>query len=471
MKERYRTFFKRICFQMNKKQFLFFKYLALFKRFHGDFYKISAILSPVPILFCILFPRPSFSQNPCSDFFPSSSLSSGRPLVKPVRTEAFRAYDEAVKAGYRSFLHIAPVAVGRSLVLSRALLRRIKNMEPGKKIIFVTVNRIHLVNQISSAIETLIRSKNLPPVRLINWNNKKEDSDNSVMLFLREVRAAVNRETDTPTVFFITSQSLKLMWDGLREKDSDLHRDLVSSLESLFLDGVRHYSASQTGRFLENLVDESGAFLFGSTATSVNLGVRLMDLFEVSYRGHEKVEYEIFVSRVLEAVEKGELDSNSIVKTYSQWQKNHPDMPSNPFLYYRGQFPGWTKLFGREKVEYEIFVSRVLEAVEKGELDSFRIKETYPQWEKNHPDMPSNPFLYYRGQFPGWTKLFGREKVEYEIFVSRVLEAVEKGELDSFRIKKTYFQWQKNHPDIPPNPYSYYRGQFPGWRKLLGRKK
>ena len=836
---------------MNKKQFLFsnkdpIKKSGFFKKFHRNFYKISAILPLVPILFCILFPRPSFSNNLCSDFFPRtavppdskifkdllvrelttvlkkeqthelparlkdcgpgclelesnssslvfpsssspsvfrielglkfteprivfsrqtgiktlkvprsffsssssenllrqwlighelhpySSLSSGRPLVKPVQTEAFRAYDEAVKEGYRSFLHIAPTAFGKGLVLSRALIRRIKNMEPGKKIIFVAVDRIHLVNQISSAIKTLTQSKNLPPVRLINWNNKKENSDNSARLFLEEVREAVNRKTETPTVFFITSQSLKLRLDDLREMDSDLHRDLVSSLESLFLDEVHHYGASQTGRFLENLVEESGAFLFGSTATPIHPEVKLTDLFEVSHfsylregndlfgsvskktllqlsraiergditgfddiyilgetlfkrpdaseslfvresesgyqvinphyynrlvellspillsnrrgfivaasireaerlsehlngvfgesltffpfhsgmsrkerqevleRSREgtdkshfivsvralderinlpgvsayidlnsnvsvkqmlhivgrvlklspgklesdvvllsdyknqslskdllelldamkvvpgfgrnedwrsgalnvgvlgrvitreelstsrelfeevvrsywsrngKVDYEIFVSRVQEALEKGELDPNSMVKTYLQWQKNHPDMPSNPVLYYKGQFPGWTKLLGREKVDYEIFVSRVQEALEKGELDPLRIKETYRQWQKNHPDMPSNPVLYYKGQFPGWKKLIEesiakkREK-EYEIFKRKIFEALERGELDPKRMYETYLQWQKNHPDMPLNPYSYYnRGRFP-WRTL-----
>ena len=182
-------------------------------------------------------------------------------------------------------------------------------------------------------------------------------------------------------------------------------------------------------------------------------------------------EYKIFVSRVTEAVEKGELDPFRIKRTYRQWQKNHPDMPSDPHSYYRGQFPGWNKLLGREKVEYESFVSRVTEAVEKGELDPFRIERTYRQWQKNHPDMPSDPRMYYGNQFPGWTKFLGRGKVEYESFVSRVLEAVEKGELDPFRIKRTYRQWQKNHPDMPSNPPLYYRGQFPGWTKLLGRGK
>ena len=777
---------------MNKKQFLFsnkdlLKKSGFFKKFHRNFYKISAIPFPVPILFCILFPRPSFSNNLCSDFFPRtavppdskifkdllvrelttvlkkeqtpelparlkdcgpgclelesnssslvspssssppvfrielglklteprivfsrqtgiktlkvprsffsssssenllrqwlighelhpySPLSNGGPPVKPIQTEAFRAYDEAVKVGYGSFLHIAPVAMGKGLVLSRALLRRIKNMEPGKKIIFVTVDRIHLVNQISSAIETLIRSKNLPPVRLINWNNKKENSDNSARLFLEEVREAVNRKTETPTVFFIASQSLKLRWDGLREMDSDLHRDLVSSLESLFLDEVHHYGASQTGRFLENLVDESGAFLFGSTATPVNLG-RLMDLFEVSHFSYLRKGDDLFGSvsekillQLSRAVERGDITGFDDIYILGETLFKRPEAPEslfvreskssyqqviNPHYYNRlvellspillsnrrglivtasireaerlsehlnGVFgeslvfspfhsrmsskerqeilersredtdkshfivlvkaldervslpefsayidlnsnvsvkqmlhrigyilklspgklesdvvllsdyktqslskdllelldamkvvPGFRRngdwrsgaldvgvservitreelstsreLFEEtvrsywsrnEKVDYEIFVSRVMEALEKGELDPNSMVKTYRQWQKNHPDMPSDPRSYYRGQFPGWTKFFGRKKVEYKIFVSRVQEALEKGELDPNSMVKTYRQWQKNHPDIPPNPRHTYGDQFPGWTKFLeeGRTK
>ena len=680
------------------------------------------------------------------ELHPYNSIPNGRLVEKPVQTEALRAYDQAVESGHRSFLHIAPTAVGKALVFSKALLKRIKNMEPGKKVIFVTVDRIHLVDQISSAIEALAQSRN-SPVRLINWNNKRENSSNSGRLFVREVRRAIN--LDVPTVFFITSQSLKLRLAGLREKDPEVYRDLVSSLESLFFDEAHHYGAYQTRKSLESLIEESGAFLFGSTATPVHSEVRLTDLFEVSHfsylregggdhsgsvskktllqlsraiergditgfddiyvlgeiffkrpdakeplfkkesesgyqvinphyynrlvdllspillsnrrgfivtasireaerlSGHlnkvfgesigfspfhsgmsrrerrevlkrseeetskshyivsvraldegvnlprlsayidlnsnvsvkqmlhrvgrvlritrgkleseivllsdyknqrlsedllelldamrvvsgfrgsgnrnrngspgaldvgvsgrvisreelsasrelleevarnywsrnveGKVGYELFETRILEAIERGELDPHSMFKTYRQWQKNHPDMPAAPGRTYKGQFPGWPKLLEKhgiiktvELVNYETFETRILEAVEKGELDPHSMAKTYPPWQKNNSDMPSNPREYYRGQFPGWPKLLEKhgiiktvELVDYKTFETRILEALEKGELDPHRMEKTYGEWQKNHPDMPAGPGQTYKGQFPGWPKLL----
>ncbi len=57
-------------------------------------------------------------------------------------------------------------------------------------------------------------------------------------------------------------------------------------------------------------------------------------------------------------------------------------------------------------------------------------------------------------------------KVDYETFVSRVKEAVEKGELDPNRIGEGYREWQEKHPDMPPDPRRYYKGQFEGWSEL-----
>ncbi len=58
-------------------------------------------------------------------------------------------------------------------------------------------------------------------------------------------------------------------------------------------------------------------------------------------------------------------------------------------------------------------------------------------------------------------------KVDYEIFISRVKEAVDRGELDPDNMTKSYREWQKNHTDMPPNPRRYYKGQFKGWSELI----
>ena len=53
--------------------------------------------------------------------------ASGRVLFKPAQLEALSAYEEAVESGARSFLHVAPTAVGKTLVLTKALLKRSRN--------------------------------------------------------------------------------------------------------------------------------------------------------------------------------------------------------------------------------------------------------------------------------------------------------------------------------------------------------
>ena len=91
----------------------------------------------------------------------------------------------------------------------------------------------------------------------------------------------------------------------------------------------------------------------------------------------ELVDYETFETRILEAVERGELDPNSMIKTYREWQKNHPDLPANPGVTYKDQFSGWKKFSEKHGikrfVDYETFETRILEALERGELDPHRM--------------------------------------------------------------------------------------------------
>lgn len=65
--------------------------------------------------------------------------------------------------------------------------------------------------------------------------------------------------------------------------DADVYRELTSVLESLFFDEAHHFGAYQTRESLQRLVEDSDAFLFGSTATPVHHEVRLTDLFEVNH--------------------------------------------------------------------------------------------------------------------------------------------------------------------------------------------
>ncbi len=169
--------------------------------------------------------------------------------------------------------------------------------------------------------------------------------------------------------------------------------------------------------------------------------------------GKKKVPLEEFIRIVREA----EITS---VEQYRQWQKDHPEMPSDPAKFYKDHgWPGWNTIFGKKKVPFEEFIRIVREA----EITSV---EQYRQWQKDHPEMPSDLAKFYKDHgWPGWKKIFGKKKVSFEEFIRIVREA----EITSV---EQYRQWQKDHPEMPSDPAKFYKAHgWPGWNTILGKKK
>ena len=191
-----------------------------------------------------------------------------------------------------------------------------------------------------------------------------------------------------------------------------------------------------------------------------------------------KANIEAFEERIEQALERGELDPNRMLDSYKKWQKSHPDMPSAPYLFYKGEFPGWREFLKKigiaskmDLVDFETFTARIKQALEREELDPNRMSDSYREWQKGHPDMSSAPYLFYKGEFPGWPELLKRIgmplKVDIETFTARIKQALERGELDPNRMSDSYREWQKGHSDMPLKPNIFYKGEFPGWRKLF----
>ena len=652
------------------------------------------------------------------EFHPYNSMANGTLMEKPIQQEAIRAYDRSVDAGHNSFLHIAPTAVGKGVVLSKVLMKRLSKLKENKNIIFVTTDRIHLVDQIAKDIAHALGPES-QSIKLINWNSMKEGQVNVDQVFTKEVQDAVNR--DTPTVFFITTQSLKRRMEGIDIEDL--------GLDSLFFDEAHHFGALKTRDSLQRLLDENDAFLFGSTATPIHHEVNLTEMFDASHfsylkpselsesvskktllqlsrsiergditgfddlyvigeplfkgnkplfvkeresgyrvlnpdhysrlvevlnpilesnrrglivtasireadrlsaylndffggtiefspyhsqmglkerreilrrseeasgshyivsvraldeganlprlsayvdlnsnisvkqmlhrigrvlrvkdgklrsdmalltdykdrrmsedllelleamesvpgfrnvRGQSKeldldspaitrmelsasrnllertarsywrsqgqfVDFETFTTRIKQAIERGELDPYSIIKSYRQWQKNHPDMPVHPHVSYSDEFSGWKKFLKSigmaTRVDFETFTIRIKPAIERGELDLHSISKSYKQWRKNHPDMPVNPYTSYPDHFSGWKKFLKNigisTHLDFETFTIRIKEALERRELNPHNMKQSYQQWKKNYSDMPSNPLSVYRSQFQGWVQFL----
>ena len=107
---------------------------------------------------------------------------------------------------------------------------------------------------------------------MLNWN------EYSNKRFVSEIKEAILQLE--PTVFVITSQSLKSQLSFLKEKEPDVYRLLLEHIDGIYLDEAHHLGAFQTRSVIMSLHEESGAFLYGATATPVHHEVNLHRFFE-----------------------------------------------------------------------------------------------------------------------------------------------------------------------------------------------
>ena len=197
--------------------------------------------------------------------------SSGPIMIKPVQSVAFEAYKEAVQSGAKSFLHVLPTGVGKTLVFTKALVDYLKRRSKENSIAIVTVGQTRIVNQLAQAMEKEIaESAESLDIQVVNWNSKKQRTDFSHLI------SETSSMADA-TVVVMTSQSLKNI---LRDPNSERYKQISGRLSAIFIDEAHHLGAELTKEVLMGIQEKSGAFLYGTTATPIHHEVNLRDLFE-----------------------------------------------------------------------------------------------------------------------------------------------------------------------------------------------
>ena len=168
----------------------------------------------------------------------------------------------------------------------------------------VTAQQIHLVDQLYQAFQYELQGTN---VLIVNWNEKKKKA------FLEALEQAFSSKE--PTVFVVTTQTLKQQLHLLEEEEPELYRKLTQKLRGIYVDEAHHLGAFQTKSALLKLRDESKAFLYGATATPVHQEVNLRDLFAREHWAYLNRAENMFqshkVDKTLEqlslAIQKGEI--------------------------------------------------------------------------------------------------------------------------------------------------------------------
>ena len=192
-----------------------------------------------------------------------------RVMHTTAQKTAIEAFTKTLMEGIGSFLHIAPTSTGKTLVMVKALKENLIPELHFPGIYIVTAHQIHLVDQLYEALQKELKRSE---VHLINWNKKTNHT------FPKIIRQSCTSEE--PTVIVITTQTLKAQLNLLENREPEIYTQLVQHIESIYLDEAHHLGAFYTKSAILKLKDESGAFLYGATATPVHPHINLRDLFD-----------------------------------------------------------------------------------------------------------------------------------------------------------------------------------------------
>ena len=189
-------------------------------------------------------------------------------LHTEAQNTALVAFKQALIEGAKSLLHISPTSSGKTLVMAKALKEKLQNHRKNK-ISFVTAHQIKLVDQLFEAIQQELRGMD---VTVINWNNRLNKD------FYVEIERSLGRTK--PTVFVITTQSLKSQLSFLKNEKTQDYTRLVRNTDGIYIDEAHHLGAYHTKSTLLQLQERSEAFLYGTTATPIHHEVNLREFFE-----------------------------------------------------------------------------------------------------------------------------------------------------------------------------------------------
>ena len=160
------------------------------------------------------------------------------------------------------------------------------------------------------------------------------------------------------------------------------------------------------------------------------------------------------------------------IEEYRQWQKTQNDMPPYPNITYKKRgWQSWMAFLGTKQLNLKTFASYE-EAKKRVQAAGIKSIKEYVKWQKNHKNMPSTPSVTYRNQgWINWGEFLGTGRTKDKFFISYE-EAKKRIRAERITSVREYQKWQKDHPDIPSNPHLNYKDKgWVSWRDFLGTNK
>lgn len=267
------------------------------------------------------------------------------------------------------------------------------------------------------------------------FNEGIDVPDAEVIVFLRC--------TDSETIFY------QQLGRGLRKifgKKKVIVMDFVANCERLALvkemaERVKTFAGNHF-MLSKEMLHVSGAtfdFVFSDEQVDiVNLIKRINEPFYETWREASRAAIKLEVKSVAD---------------YKNKYKADPRLPSDPYSIY-DNFPGWRKFLGGED-PYPDWREASVAALKLG----IKSQNDYRKKAKDDPALPSTPDRFYKN-FPGWGKFLDKF---YETWQEASKAAIGIGIRNSKEYKKKY----KTDFKLPSEPKSFYGSDFPGWDKFL----
>ena len=119
------------------------------------------------------------------ELHPYISTSLQKTTLRPSQQMAVDDFRESLDSGHKSFLHISPTSTGKGTVLARNLLTKLKR-KSAKRISFVTVDKVKIVDQLTSEVQSEIQRVD-SHLKQLHWiAGEKKD-------FATEIRQALSK--------------------------------------------------------------------------------------------------------------------------------------------------------------------------------------------------------------------------------------------------------------------------------------
>lgn len=237
------------------------------------------------------------------ELHPYTSTLFQTTTLRPSQRMAINDFKESLESGYQSFLHISPTSTGKGVVLAKNLIEKLSG-DSAKKISFITVDKVKIVDQLSAEIQSEVQKANFD-LRQLHWI-AGEGKD-----FIQEINQALSSEK--PTVITITSRSFIIQMEKLEDKNPTLYKKLLKQLDGIYIDEVHHLGAPKTLEFVLDLKEKSEAFVYGTTATPVHRDVEIQNLFQKIHWSYlEEGNFDTYtpsmvVEQLVRSIERGDI--------------------------------------------------------------------------------------------------------------------------------------------------------------------